>query len=959
VRKIATVAACAFACATARADGTDQAKTASTDAKPAGAHTADAHAAPRTIDLEKAREWWSYRPIADAPPPAVRDAAWIRNDIDRFILARLEADGLVPAPEADRVALIRRATYDLTGLPPTPAEVDAFLADHDPHAWERVVDRLLASQHYGERWGRHWLDLVRYADTNGFERDGDKPGTWRYRDWVIGAMNQDKPYDRFITEQLAGDELPDRDFSTMVATGYYRLGMWDDEVPDLKQALADDMDGIVDVTARTMLGVGLGCARCHDHKGDPIPQRDYYAFSAFFAGVRPYKSYAGNSIEARNVTRSIDPEFGRRDLEAERIAFRERRSALVESLLAIESAAGLLPPANGSSGTAPDRAPTDGLVAHYAFETEATAPEADRAVVRSTVPGPTAKVKDLRWGERGCFGLGGTFDGGDDRVLLDRPVADDFTISSWFRTDRVAAGDDSDPRWFLGSGIVDGEVPGIVDDFGISMIGNGIVAAGIGNPETFLNSAPGHNDGQWHHVALTRERASGTVVLYLDGVEVDRATSSTRRLDSPPQLAIGGMLPGGGPFSGQIDEVRIHQRVLVPEEVLSAATGVGPASTRDSMASAGRTDDAQRWATARAELVALRPPAARGEVVLSVSEVGLEPAPVHVLTRGSPHAPSERVEPAVPAVLSTFAHPAPSVAHGESTGRRTALAAWITDPRNRLASRVAANRLWQHHFGVGIVPSSNDFGRLGDKPTHPELLDWLARRLMADGWSLKAMHRLMMTSATYRMACVPGDDALAKDPGNERLSRFRLRRLSAEELRDSLLAANGTINLELGGPGVRPPLPEEVLATSSRPHDVWPLTPEPSWTRRSVYMHQKRSIQDPLLAVFDQADIDNPCPVRFATVQPTQSLILFNGDFANEQARRLADRARGAAPGSERDRAAAAIRFAYGRTANAAELDAAERFMARLADEGVPDADRALDLFALMLVNSNEFLHVD
>lgn len=957
MRTISTVTACALACATALADGTDA--TTAKGAKADGTHAQDTHPAPRTIDLEKAREWWSYRPISDAQPPTVRDTAWVQNDIDRFILARLEADGLAPAPEADRVALLRRATYDLTGLPPTPAEVDAFLADTDPNAWEHAIERLLASPHYGERWGRHWLDLVRYADTNGFERDSDKPGTWRYRDWVIGAVNQDKPYDRFITEQLAGDELADRDFSTMVATGYYRLGMWDDEVPDLKQALADDMDGIVDITARTMLGVGLGCARCHDHKGDPIPQRDYYAFSAFFAGVRPYKSHAGNSIEARNVTRSIDPEFGRRDLEAERIAYQERRESLVESMLAIEASSGVLPPANGSSGTAPDRAPATGLVAHYAFETEATAPEADRAVVRSVVPGPTAQVKDLRWGERGRFGLGGAFDGGDDRVLLDRPVADDFTISAWFRTDRVAAGDDGDPRWFLGSGIVDGEVPGIVDDFGISMIGNGIVAAGIGNPETFLNSAPGHNDGRWHHVALTRERASGTVVLHLDGVEVDRATCSTRRLDSPAQLVIGGMLPGGGAFSGQIDEVRIHKRVLGADEVLSAATGLGPASTRDVIAAAGRTGDAQRWATARTELLALRPPAARGEVVLSVSEVGLEPVPVHVLTRGSPHAPAERVEPAVPAVLSTFSHPAPSVAHGESTGRRTALAAWITDPRNRLASRVAANRLWQHHFGVGIVPSSNDFGRLGDKPTHPELLDWLARRLMADGWSLKAMHRLMMTSATYRMSSVPSEAALATDPGNERLSRFRMRRLSAEELRDSLLAANGTINLELGGPGVRPPLPEAVLATSSRPHDVWPLTPEPSWTRRSVYMHQKRSIQDPLLAVFDQADIDNPCPVRFATVQPTQSLILFNGDFANEQARRLAERARDAAPNSLRDRAGAAVRFAYGRMARAAELDGAERFMARLADEGVPDADRALDLFALMLVNSNEFLHID
>lgn len=912
----------------------------------------------RTVDLTKAREWWSYRPIGDAPPPTPTDPGWARNEIDRFILAGLEAKNLAPAAEADRLALIRRATYDLTGLPPTPAEVDAFLADSDPQAWEHLIDRLLASPHYGERWGRHWLDLVRYADTNGFERDSDKPDAWRYRDWVIGAMNQDKPYDRFVTEQLAGDELPDRDFSTMVATGYYRLGMWDDEVPDLKQALADDMDGIVDGTARTMLGVGLGCARCHDHKGDPIPQRDYYAFSAFFAGVRPYKLAPGNGIEARNITRSIDRDFGRRDREGDRVAFRARRSALIDSLLLIEASAGVLPPTNGSVGTPPDRAPAAGLAAHFSFETPADAPEADRALLPSAVPGPAATVKDLRWGERGRFGLGGTFDGGDDRLVFERPVADDFTISAWFRTDRVAAGSDGDPRWFLGSGIVDGEVPGIVDDFGISMIGNGIVAAGIGNPETFLHGPSGFNDGEWHHVALTRDRASGEAVLYLDGASVDHAAGSTRPLTAAKHLAIGGMLPGGGAFSGQIDEVRIHRRALSADEVLSAATGVGPTETAAVLADAGRAEDASRWSLARTELGSLRPPAEQTDVVLCVSEFGGEPKPVHVLTRGSPHAPAERVEPAVPAVLATFDPPVPTVAHGESSGRRTALAAWITDARNPLASRVAANRLWQHHFGVGIVPSSNDFGRLGEKPSHPELLDWLARRLMADGWSLKAMHRLIMTSATYRMSSVPSEAALEADPGNERLSRFRLRRLGAEEIRDSLLAVNGTINLELGGPGVRPPLPEAVLATSSRPHEVWPLTAEPTWTRRSVYMHQKRSIQDPLLAVFDAADIDNPCPVRFATVQPTQSLILFNGEFANEQARRLAERARDSAP-SQRERVAAAIRFAYGRSATEAELDAADRFGARLAGEGITDPDRALDLLALMLVNSNEFLHLD
>ena len=209
----------------------------------------------KVIDFSKERKWWSYAPISDQSPPQVNDQAWYKNDIDRFILAKLETIGLSPAPQANRVALIRRAFYDLTGLPPSPEEVDAFVSDTRPQAWSELIDRLLASPHYGERWGRHWLDLVRYADTNGFERDGDKPASWRYRDWVIAAFNSDKPYDRFLTEQLAGDELPDRSFDTMVATGYYRLGMWDDEVPDLDQALADDLDGIVDTTARTMLGM--------------------------------------------------------------------------------------------------------------------------------------------------------------------------------------------------------------------------------------------------------------------------------------------------------------------------------------------------------------------------------------------------------------------------------------------------------------------------------------------------------------------------------------------------------------------------------------------------------------------------------------------------------------------------------------------------------------------------------
>jgi len=343
---------------------------------------AKAAAAARAIEQRAAKAkdtWWSWKPLAAPAPPAVREGAWVRSPIDRFVLARLEAAGVEHAAEASREVLVRRATFDLTGLPPTPEEVRAFVSDTRPDAWERLIDRLLASPEYGVKWARHWLDLVRYADTNGFERDGEKTSAWKYRDWVVRAFNEDKPYNRFVVEQLAGDELPDRDYSTLLATGYYRLGMWDDEVPDLQQALADDMDGIVDVTARTFLGVGLGCARCHDHKGDPIPQKDYYRFAAFFAGVKPYKSSPFNSIDAESVLRMVRTDFGHADPEAERAAYVAKRAALIAGIGAIERDAEAGADAAGSAFV--DRAPGNGLVAHFAFE------DAQTATARNSVAG--------------------------------------------------------------------------------------------------------------------------------------------------------------------------------------------------------------------------------------------------------------------------------------------------------------------------------------------------------------------------------------------------------------------------------------------------------------------------------------------------------------------------------------------------------------------------------------------
>jgi hypothetical protein len=298
-------------------------------------------------------------------------------------------------------------------------------------------------------------------------------------------------------------------------------------------------------------------------------------------------------------------------------------------------------------------------------------------------------------------------------------------------------------------------------------------------------------------------------------------------------------------------------------------------------------------------------------------------------------------------------------AHGESSGRRLALARWITDPRNGLAWRTIANRIWQHHFGKGLCPTPSDFGRLGEQPTHPELLDHLAATMVEQGGSLKAMHRLVMTSAAYRMSSVPSPDALAKDAGNERLSRFRMRRLSAEELRDAMLVANGTFRPEVGGPPVLPPMPREVLETSSRPGEVWPLTPEETWTRRSLYIKLKRSLQHPLLTAFDLADLDSPCPERFSTVVPTQSLSMLNGELTIGEARKLARRLEREHPGDLRAQVARGRRLTSGREPAAAEIDEAVAFLDELrAKEGL-DAAQALDSLCLVLLNMNEFLYID
>ncbi len=705
-------------------------------AKPAG---------PPTVNAET-RNFWAFRPVQRPEVPTVKNAAWVTNAIDRFILAKLEANNLQPVAPAPKAALLRRVTYDLTGLPPTPQEVEAFLADDSAGAYEKVVDRLLASPHYGEHWARHWLDLVRYAETNSFERDGAKPFVWRYRDYVIRAFNEDKPYDQFIREQLAGDELEKVTPDSIIATGYYRLGLWDDEPADPLQAKYDELDDIVSTTGQVFLGLTVGCARCHDHKIDPIPQKDYYRLLAFFHNIRHYGVRSPESVAAASL-RPIDVAL----TDGERLQWREEMTRYQRRLNSVRE-----------------------------------------------------KID-----------------------AIEKEVSKDFSD--------VEKEDFRDEQNRLR--LIKKRVPNLLSE------------------EKFKQ-----------YVQLTADR--------------------DQLMKSPPA------------------------------------------------------------------------PLARA---LCVTEAGRTAPPTFVLPRGNPHAKGDQVEPGFLSVLSPpqpdFREPATDA---KTCGRRLALAHWIASKDNPLTARVLVNRVWQYHFGRGIVRSSSNFGFQGTPPTHPELLDWLASEFVQQGWRFKPLHKLIVMSSAYRLASQADAQALAKDPENDLFWRFDMRRLTAEEIRDSILAINGSINLQkMYGPSIFVPIPAEVLAGQSMPGAGWGKSQPEDEVRRSIYIHVKRSLTVPLLASFDVPDTDATCPVRFATTQPTQALGMINSKFLNDQAKVFADFTKKQV-GNE---PSAQIRFVLRRTLQREptqkEIDRGVKFVQTMWTEHQLDAAEALRYFCLLALNLNELMYLD
>ncbi len=647
------------------------------------------HAGERPIDLARfdkkikasERQHWAYQPVKKPAVPAVKNAAWVRNPIDAFVLAGLEKVGWQPAPAAQPRAWLRRVHLDLTGLPPTLEEQQAFLEAPTPARMDAVVKNLLARPTYGERWARHWLDVVRFAETSGYERDAIKPSLWRYRDYVINAFNDDKPYDRFVIEQLAGDELPDASADTLVALGFTRLGPWDDEPADPQEDRFDQLDDLVNATSLAFMGMTVGCARCHDHKFEAVTMHDYYRMVAVFSPL-------------------VRPQNGRTELDLP-IGTREQRRKQAER---------------------------------------------DHAI--------TALLKDAPKG---------------------KPTPD--------------------------------------------------LAAKI---DTLKQATPDLPRGYFLH----------------------------------------------------------EPRPTAPD--------------------------------------------------------------THLLVRGKASRAGPKVAPGMPAVLvdQQPVFPAPN---SETTLRRLTFARWLARLEHPLTARVMVNRVWHHHFGEGLVRTPSDFGIMGQPPTHPELLDWLTATFVEQGWSVKKLHELILSSNTARMSKQWNKEHAAKDPDNQRLWRFPNKRLEVEAIRDSVLAVSGRLNPKMHGPSMYPEVPKEALAGNSDPGAIWKPFDEKEASRRSIYAFMKRSFVVPFFEVLDLCDTTRPADKRLTTTVAPQALTLFNGGFVNRQAKHFADRLRREA-GDDADRQIErAYRLALCRPPTDRERGLMRDFLKR----------EPLEQMCRVMFNLNEFVYAD
>lgn len=859
--------------------------------------------------VEAGKGWWAFQPVKRPPVPEVRiPGAASRNPIDAFLAAKLAARGLTFSPPAARRTLVRRATYDLTGLPPTAEEVEAFEKDAAPDAFEKVVERLLASPHYGERWGRHWLDLVRYADTAGENSDHPLPHAWRYRNWVIDAFNRDRPYDRFVREQVAGDILaargpPGEYAPRVVATGFLALARRFDHDSDKSMHLTHE-DGI-DTLGKAFLGLTLGCARCHDHKYDPVTVRDYYALY----GILDSTKFAFPGCEAKQQPRDMVPLLPAAEWERVVRPHREKLAALDAEVKAAETAR-----------------VTRAKSLQTAFE-------------KARVPLAAGEIPD---GGEGTFGSRTVeVKAGDVLMLSVTPLKNhgaDTTLVEWDVTEVGGGG----RHWSATADLT------------------GDLLAGNPHQDRHGNAAAWWFLDTRNHPTLLPESVrdvSGKPGLsaWRNGdtpsVLTNHSTDAVKVwTELPPRSLFVHPAPNGNValawLSPTTGTVRISGRVKDahpggPDGVGWVLERFAADSRADLMALVADGERRRALEQKRTELLRTAP---KEEVAFAVVE-GV-PADARVQLRGDPEKPG----PVVPRRWLEVLGGTP-VTNGGSG--RLDLAGWLASADNPLTARVMVNRIWLHHFGNGLVKTPNDFGTRGMAPTHPELLDWLAAEFVASGWSVKAMHRRIMLSAAYRQAADPRPDALAADVGNDLRWRFDRRRLTAEEIRDSLLAAGGSLDRTTAGPHPFPP------------ESAWGYTQHNPFAtffdtdRRSLYLVGVRNRRHPFLGLFDGADPNASTPQRQTTTVPTQALYFLNDPFFHAQAARLAGRVL-VAP--EAGRLDLLFRTAFQRLPAGSDREFARTFLDRYrqALAGTPDRERAAwAALARVLLASNEFLFVE
>jgi len=880
-----------------------------------------------STDARAGLDWWSLQPLGNPQPPVVSRPEWTLNSTDAFIAARLDDAGLEPSIEADKRTLIRRLSFDLLGLPPTPDEITAFLSDTSERAYDRLVDRYLASPHYGERWARHWLDIVRFGESNGFEYDQPRDNAWSYRNWVIEALNQDMPYDKFVGMQLAGDVLFPDDFNAAAATGYLVAGPHNTTLPandKMKMSMAqDELEDLVGNVGQTFLGLTANCARCHDHKFDPISQKEYYQLAATLTGV---------THGERSMNVALTDEQKRRLAETD-VALKMRRTEIAD----IEHAARIAVLAQRTQGKLPLPEPPQAL-ATWEFNGDL---KDSLGSLHATAHG-SAKIED------GCLVL----DGKDAYAATSSLTADlsEKTLEAWVQLstleqrgggvisvqtldganfDAIVFGEQEPEKWMAGS--------------------NGFVRT-----RSFNGTAESDAKDRAVHVAMVYQK-DGTIMGYRDGKPYGtsyRANELSAYTAGKSQVIFGlrhGTAGGNRLLAGRIARAKLYNRALTSDEIAASANVADKNYVSHSQIIAQLTTDQkldyQRLSDQVTKLQAEKDGLISSQVQNLYTCVAKNPGVAHVLNRGDVGNPGDAVSPAGLSAIAGGVSDFGLAPDASDADRRRKLADWVTHRDNPLFARVMVNRLWQYHFGQGLVTTPSDFGFNGGHPSHPELLDWLARTFRDEGYRLKPMHRLIVTSATYRQSSTLNTSAASIDADNRLLWRKTPQRLEAEEIRDAVLVCTGRLNPAKGGIGYR-----DIRHFFFKGSNFYESIDEtgPESRRRTIYRFTARGGRNPFLDTFDCPDPSVTTPMRAATTTPLQALALMNNALVFQMADEFADRIAREAGETSDAQIQRVYLVACGREADAHEIQSAKPFI----------AEHGLASFCRVILNSNEFLFV-